>query len=107
MSRRQSQKRVEAAIKLADVLVKTLTSILGPAGTFAGEVTGKGLDALLGRLDAQRNKLTRQIADIADSITSAVLAPYEFTRIAQNDLNAAVDAVEFSPGQLVEVVDEA
>lgn len=91
MSPRQSH--VEAAIKLADVLVKTLTSALGPPGTFAGELAGKGFDALLDRVKADGNRLKRQIADIADSITTASLAPYEFSSIAPNDLNAAAEAV--------------
>ncbi|MEU4555758.1 NACHT domain-containing protein [Micromonospora violae] len=93
LSPRQPTRRLEAAIKLADVLVKTLTSALGPAGTFTGELAGKGFDALLTRLDADKSKLTRQIGDIADTITTSALAPFEFVSFEQNDLEAAAEAV--------------
>ncbi|WP_416903540.1 NACHT domain-containing protein [Micromonospora echinospora] len=93
MSSRKSHKRLEVAIKLADVLFKTLASPLGPPGTFVGELASKGFDALRDRLDADQTRLARQIADIADSITAAALAPHEFTALPDNEITAAVDAV--------------
>jgi hypothetical protein len=93
LSPRQSRSRVNSAIKLADVVVKTLTSAFGPPGTFVGELAGKGFDAVLERRSSNRSRLDRQLADIADSITTSALAPYEFTDIAANDLDAAVEAV--------------
>jgi hypothetical protein len=87
--------RGEAAMKLADVLVKTLASALlpGPAGTFVGEALGKGLDLLSGKVSLEQAKLARQIEGIALSITSSALDPNEFVNVPPNDLEAAVLAV--------------
>ena len=95
MSLRRSSTRRDASIKLADVLLKTLASILlpGPAGVFVGEAIDKGLDVFSGRLDVGETRLVRQIEAIALSITSSALDEREFFRIPPNNIEAAVLAV--------------
>jgi hypothetical protein len=95
VARKPALRRKQAAIKLADVIAKTLASILlpGPPGTFVGEALGKGLEALSDSLTPEVLGLARQIEDISLDIASASSDPSQFPGVASNDLTAAALAV--------------
>ncbi|QNE16618.1 hypothetical protein F1D05_00260 [Kribbella qitaiheensis] len=74
---------------------KTLAAALLPpvVGTVVGESIGKGLDLLSSQTDPGQTRLVRQIEAIASSVTAAAINQHEFSRVASNDIEAAILAV--------------